>query len=540
MAEGKKIEVTMVAAGGDQAAAEIRKPEEAIQDLGEKSAAAAEDASKLNERVSQIARIQQAAAISAVANAVGTVGQNLQASSKDVEAFDADLADTMQRAGQGLEQLGGSVNLVASAFATGGPVAAALAASAVAIKSVFDAWTAGEKQAAQSAAAQKAALHEVEEATRKGTTAALARNTAFSTAEVLASLDAQLKKHQDISEEMHRQIGLARDKRQIESEVLDSNDQAQLAGEDLEEAQGSITPLAAAEKRAEIEAAARKRRREERKRIALEDSAAAANDALQKTRAAATTRETADELARRTADAETTAGDVEANARRAMGSVRPQKNGELSDNDKRFIEAMEQEVIRAKDALKILTDAEAKAKAAAVAAEAAAAAARQFAGDQNTRAQDTVSGLDAVDAADARREQTSGQARARREFNEAKKRADEKAADQARREADARGDLETEASGIGVQAGRAAGNLGAQSGFTQRLERLGAAISRKGDSKGDESNLRQMMAMIETMMGLIEKRGPDAMNDKDAQKLREMDKKLKTLEARISRARDGR
>ncbi len=580
MADGKNIEIKIAATGGDQAAAEIRKPVEASKGFGgmldgvperaeeaaeavkqvgaaavpmsehmgeaadevERLAESAEDATdksgELDENVSNIARAQKAQALAGLAGQVAQIGQKFQQAADEVEGFDAEMAATLRRTGQGLDQVAQSVTTVAMGFAMGGPLGGAVAALAATLNVLFQSWASSEQAAAKSAAAQVKALEEVNAATRVATTAALQRNTELASERTLAALDSQFAKVEKITGEMNRQVGLMRDKRRLENEVLTANDQADLAGVDLEEARGNLNPLQAAEKRSRIEAEARRRQREERKRLALEDAAAAGVEALLKTQAAEAARKAADELAAKSAAANAKATELTDYAKSEGGKIVTGAGGGISDSDREFINQIQAELTDAKNVLVQLSRATAEAEAKAQTAAKDAATARQTAGDRNTNAQATIATVDQLDAADRRRTGTAGQTLAVTRFNQAKERADAEAEKKKREDAAkaearqrAQDNLETAASGLGVDAGKAAGKLGFP-GVRAGLQRLGLAIAKDGDPTGDDAKVGEMLSMIKDLIGIAEANGKG--NNANTQELREVKKQIETLRRQAS------
>jgi hypothetical protein len=276
MADGKNIEIKIAATGGGESAAEICKVGEATQE-------ASENTNNLDDAMGKVARAQQAMAVVKLAEDAGKLAGRFREAADSVEDFDKDAAVALRDTARHIDDVSNSISSVAAGFAAGGPLGAALASLGVMIKALSDKWQESEIVALKAAANEKAATEETETAFRNATTAAQERATALKDATVLAAMDAELKKAKDITAELQRQTNLAREKRALESEVLDARDRSNLEKVGLDEASGKITPDQAAEKRDTIESGARKRDREERKRRALEDAVTAGDDAVGKT-----------------------------------------------------------------------------------------------------------------------------------------------------------------------------------------------------------------------------------------------------------------
>lgn len=416
------------------------------------------------------------------------------------------------------------------------------------LKAVGDKWQESEIIALKATATEKAALEKVEQATRNAKTAAEERATALSDGAALAAMDAELQKAKAITAEMQRQTNLAREKRQLENEVLDAKDQADMADVDLDEASGKLTKDQAAKKRADIEGAARKRDRDERKERVIEDSVNSAGEAVVKTEAAQKARNVANDLSQKTTAAEANAAGISDYTSKEIGKIVPdKKTGQLSDSDKKFVDEMKAEVTRAQNLLTELSKASKEATSAADKADKEASDARRDAGDKGTRATQTVAALDQVQSADDQRLGTQSKTRAVKTAAEKKKEADDaRRKEQERQEKarDARRDFEGYAAQIGNQAGKAAGELGARSGVVDGLKRLGTAISKPGDAKGDDKALNQIMSMVESLISHAEASGKGGDPATDSlrgleERIRKAEQRIKTAEAQIKNARNG-
>ena len=478
MADGKSIEIKIAATGGDQAAAEVRKPADA----------ASESASKLDENVSKIARAQQALALAQLAEGAAKLGQNFLDAADQVEEFDKDAAAALRDTARHVQEVGTSVSTVAAGFATGGPIGSALAALGLLVKALSDKWQEGEMVALKATASEKAAVEAVAKSTREAKTAAENRATVLSDGAALAAMDAELTKAKEITTELQRQTNLAREKRQLESEILDSKDQADLANVDLDEASGKLPKEQAAERRSGIEGAAGKRHRDERKRRAVEDSENALGEAVAKTAAAQTARKVANELSEKTTAAEANAKGVADYTSEEISQIVPnKKTGELSDSDKKFVAEMQAEVTRAQNLLTELSKASKEANAAAAKAENDAAGARRDAGDKGIRATQTISAIDQVQAADDQRRGT--QSRTRQVKAAAEKKKDEDEAKQKEPERQTK-----EAGALGMEAERMLPK-GVTEQFRKAVTKLSAGLQ-NGDQGGELKKLAELMEKL--------------------------------------------
>jgi hypothetical protein len=504
----KKIEIEVVAIGGDAAADEIGKVNnateaigeqtEAVKDLGEASAESADKAEKLEENVSNIARAQKAQAVATLAADALKLAQNFRSAADEVEEFDKDAAVALRNTAKHIEDVSNGVSTVASGFAAGGPAGAALASLGVLIQALATKWKEGEVEALKAAASEKAAMGEVEEATRNAATAAEERATAIGNAEILGAMDAELSKAREITAELQRQTTLSREKRALENELLDARDRSNLEKVGLDEASGKITPDHAAEKRDAIESGARKRDREERKRRALEDAILAGEDATAKTSAAGKAKAAANALGGQRDAADKSATDLANYVADEISQMIPDKEtGKLSDSDKKFVAEMEANLARAKNLLEQLDKAVKEATAAAAKAEEDAADARTKAGDKTTTARETVITIDAVQVEDDSRLDTRAKTRG---VKTAQKQAEEEQARKRKEESQRQRDEESAIRREGSEAkiGRDAVKL-LPSGVLPEFRKAVEGVSKRlqdGDQGGEIEQLTQLLQSL--------------------------------------------
>jgi hypothetical protein len=392
MATGKNIEIKIAAIGGDQAADQFGKASDA--------------ASEMEENVSKISRVQQAQAVSQLAVEVGKVGVVFQEVARDVEAFDAELAETLRNAGKGIETVSSGLSAVAMGFAVGGPIGAAAGALTVVISEVGKAWIASETAAAKAAGTQTKLFHEQQDAAREARQEIEAKNEAAANASVLVAIKSETEAAREYTSELQRQVALAREKRRLESEVLDAQDRSQLAQVDLDETTGKLSGAEAAEKRAEIEAASRKRARDERKRQAAEDAVAAKAQADAESKAAQETARQAAELAAKKEEAASKTSELETFLEKEKPKMVRNKEGNFSPYDQRFLDQINDEIKQAKQLLADLEKASAEANETAADASKKSEISSRGAVDAAGRAVQTVQAVDAVQSEDDKRRST--------------------------------------------------------------------------------------------------------------------------------------
>jgi hypothetical protein len=269
-----------------EAAAELEQGLEAIREkvaeVTEETEAAAEQSSDLDENVRQITRAQKAQALAQIAGEVGKIANRFREAAAEVEEFDQAAAASMRQTADRIEKVTGAVSTLALGFAVGGPLGAGVAALGLSINALLDAFQAAEVAAIKSAAAQKQAMEDAAEATRKASAAEKERQSLFASLDIVTTMERELAGIQNANSELERQVSLLRTKRGLENEVLQAQDRANLAEVDRAEATGKMTPAEADAQRVTIEAAARKRVRDQRKQEAVEDARLAAVQAKQK------------------------------------------------------------------------------------------------------------------------------------------------------------------------------------------------------------------------------------------------------------------
>jgi hypothetical protein len=158
---GKNIEVRIAATGGDQAAEEVSKVENAVESMGDASG----DASA---KVSEIADRMRAQAIAELGTAFQSVAGFVRESAAAFAEADPEISRTLSNAAEGLETMASAATLAAQGFAVGGPLGGAIGAMAGTalpeLKSAMDdalkAMTAAS-EAANNAAAMEAKHQEV-------------------------------------------------------------------------------------------------------------------------------------------------------------------------------------------------------------------------------------------------------------------------------------------------------------------------------------------------------------------------------------------
>lgn len=527
----------------------LKEEARAIRDIGEASEEAAGKSGKLDENVERIARTQKAQAVAGFADKIADLGRGFQQAADDVEKFDRATAETLRNVGSRLSQVGNSVAVVAAAFAVGGPIGAAVASLGVFVKSVMDRIMSEWANAGRELEAAKGKLREIQQAEREAKTAADDRSTAIASATITTALEKELEYHQKITEEWKRQIQLKRELRRLDDEVLDEQDQKDLAEVDYDEASGVLTPGQAADKRAEIEGAARKRARDERKRQAFEDAQEAAAVAINAQKVANDTANGATDLAGKSASAQTAADDARGKAAAELSKMKKDKNGDYSDDDRKRAADLAEELERANNKQKAFAEAAEKAQEEAKKAAKAAADAIRDARDKGTIANKTETSLDAAQGLDDDRTVMSGRTRTQEQLKETRKRAaekkaanDKKAADAAkkkkaaddRREA-TQSDVDTDGPSLGKDAADAARGLGARGGISSGLTKLGSAIGKRGNAQQDAADLATMRETIDKLLSIVE--GQQKGKSEDAQKLRETVRKVAALEKKLKNSR---
>jgi hypothetical protein len=169
----KNIEIRMIATGAAQAAAEVRKSEEAISDLNEATQAASKNAKQLDENVSDIARVATAKAVGDLADMAGQLGSKFVETAQHVEGFDQELANTLRNAGAGIQKVSSGVESMAAGFAVGGPLGAGLAGIGVLIGEAVNAWAEMEQAQANAEESGRRAIEMAEKLARARATYAL-------------------------------------------------------------------------------------------------------------------------------------------------------------------------------------------------------------------------------------------------------------------------------------------------------------------------------------------------------------------------------
>jgi hypothetical protein len=174
MAEGKNIAIKIAATGGDQAAAEVRKVEQAAKELttntppastgfggmldklpeqaakaekkvedldqvvedlvknmekvSEETKEIGKQADEANPKLDKIANIQRAQVAAQIAAGLGKVGESVREAAEKFKAADPEFSKTLGNAAVGLETMASAAGLAAQGFAVGGPLGGAIGA----------------------------------------------------------------------------------------------------------------------------------------------------------------------------------------------------------------------------------------------------------------------------------------------------------------------------------------------------------------------------------------------------------------------------
>lgn len=374
-----------------------------LKEVAQSGDEANEQGAELDENVNNIARAQKAQALAGLATAVGEIGAKFKEAADEVEEFDAEAAASLRKTGERIEEVTGAVTALALGFAVGGPIGAAVAGLALSVNVLVNVFKETEVAAIRAGAAQSAAMQKVQEATRNATAAETERKAALAAGEVLGALSAELEGLKGVTAELQTQLDLVRERRELENEVLQAEDEADIAEVDEEEASGKITPKEAAEKRAEIEAGAKKRARETRKTEAIEDANLAIKDAQVKITAQETAQVAYDKAEGMRQDADKAAtGLAEYAGKEIPKMVRNPDTGELSETDSKFAADIGKEIETARNVLKITTGAANDAKATLDTAKQETTGANANAESKTTRAKDIVDSVNRIGEADTR------------------------------------------------------------------------------------------------------------------------------------------
>ena len=390
-AEAQAAAMAKVVEVEEEMVAGLEELKTATEEYAEAADEATTNTGQLDENVGKIARAQKAAAVADLAQKVGLIGDKFKEAAREVRQFDEETADRLENTGDQIQRVTGAVSQLALGFAVGGPIGAGVAALAILVGSLTELFMEQEIAAAQAAAKQREALLEVEQAVRSAKAAEDERRAAMESDAVLRSLNAELSALEKITVERRVQSGLAREKRRLENEVLQAEDQAALAEIDRDEAAGKITGPEAETKRADIEAAARKRARETRKGEALEEARLADEEAKAKADAAAKARAAADEIARQQ--------EQEFDKAKGLTDYFEKEQGMMVPGDPANAKFLDDIGAEMETARKILADLEAKRQEAEKTAAAAAAESESASGTADAKRESAGAIVSAVDRA---------------------------------------------------------------------------------------------------------------------------------------------
>lgn len=518
----KDITIGLKTAGGDQAAGEVGKLTTAVDQANESFGEGSTAASEMEENVSKISRVQQAQAVSQLASHVGKIGESFRKVADDVEGFDKELAATLRNAGQGLETVASGLSTVAMGFAVGGPLGAAAGALTVVISEVGKAWIESETASAKALQAQTLALQKQFDAARETKQEIEARNEEISNAEVLTAINNATEAAREHTTELQRQVSLLREKRQLESEVLDAQDRTDLAQVDLDQELGNLTGPEAAEKRASIEAAARKRVRDERKRQAEEDAAIAKKQAQEDFKAAQETARQANDLFMKKEEAKSSASDLEAYLSQEKTKMPMDEDGKLNPEDQRFLDRINDELEHAKEMLAKLEAASSKAEAAVPDAFKKAATSQRGATETADRARQIAETVDTVQSEDDKRQSTIRQTRTEEQKRKSEQEADRKAKEAVREQER----QEVERLRAQSQVGRDAVSMIPKDASNKARAAVEAAAAKLQD--GDQGGeMDRILSLVESMARYIEKtQGKDSAK---AIKIAQLEARIKNL-----------
>ena len=399
-------------AASDELFVGLEKISEGLEDIAESGDEANAEGTELDENINNIARSQKAQSLAMLASEVGKIGAKFKEAADEVEEFDKEAAASLRKTGERVEEVTGAVSALALGFAVGGPVGAAVAGLALSVGVLVEVFKDTEVAAIRAAAVQREAMRRVEESVRQATAAEAERKAVFETGNVLGALSAELEGMRTITTELETQLALVKERRRLENEALQADDQAALAKVDEEEAGGKITAAQAAEKRAKIEAEARKRARETRKQEAIEDANLAISDAKVKMEAQEQAQGAFDKLEAMRQDADKKATGLAEYADKEIPKMVPNpETGELSETDKKFSADIAREIETARKVLEITSAAAAGAKSTLDTAKRETATAQSNVDSKTTRAKDVVATVDRIGEADTRTQESRARVR---------------------------------------------------------------------------------------------------------------------------------
>ncbi|MEP2776793.1 MAG: hypothetical protein ABJQ29_11400 [Luteolibacter sp.] len=284
--EAQAAAMEKAAAASKELEAGLAEISEELDEIADSSEEANEQGRELDENVKNIARVQKAQAVADLARQVGEIGNKFREAAAEVEDFDKEAAASMRATADRIDQVSSAVSTLAMGFAVGGPVGAGVAALALGVKALVDAFKDSEVAVIKAGAVQRKAMEEAADAARKAAVEAADRARELKSDEIENAIRRQNSALEEGLDTLRNQVGEARKRRQEEEEVLKSKDKLEFAKIDKAEASGEIDSEEAAKQRINVEQGAIDRARDERKRQAAIE-AAAAEQAAQKEKAAA-------------------------------------------------------------------------------------------------------------------------------------------------------------------------------------------------------------------------------------------------------------
>lgn len=498
---------------------------EEVKDIEQATEQANEQGGELDENVRKITRAERGRALADLANHVGLIGQKFKEVAAEMEEFDAEAARSLRDTGENIEKTTTAISQLALGFAVGGPLGAGLAGITILVTDLMALFGEMELAAAQAAAREKQARLEVEQQIRTTAAAERERQAEMESGAVLRALAEELSALEKITNERRIQSGLAREKRRLENEVLQAEDQARLAEIDEAQATGKLTAPEAEAQRAEIEASARKRARETRKEDAQADAKQAEDEAKDAEEIALQKRAAANQFARKQAE--------EAARLREL-----QKEGEsaaitFDPNNPVSVKRAEDNLADRASSRKILEGLNKKREEAEAAARAAEEANATAARDAEAKRESAGAVVSAVDLAGAAQERGIGARRRAQEAREAERlrvqreRDDAKAARERDRDIPRRADLAgEEGAAVGRTDTALEGSRGSR--FFPPVEKARKAL--EDGATGDE--YKQLGAELESFVAALT--NIDAKKKADisalARQFRDLGERVKRLE----------
>lgn len=534
---GTDVEVRLTAIGGDQAAAEIQKPADALE-----------------ESVRDIRRAQEGRALAEFAGQIGEIGEKFQEVSKSVEVFDAELAAKLRNTGENISAVSGVAQSAALGFATGGPVGAAIGGLGSMLGGLVQSYVQAGQAAVESAAESARAFGGL---TDKLAGVEAAKN-ALNFEAFVTGLRSEEAAIQDQNEALQRNRTLLEAKLAAEAKLASAKAQTEMAKID---ADPTLSNAEKVERKAEI------RENLERERAAAgvakqaRDVAAAEKAAQDKAAAAARAAEDAKAVAQRAEERETERKELEqserartsakealpgASAKAATATRKaellrrvpfltgPQEEADVAqarlEELRNQANRNPQNEVRLKE-LRVSAAAE-KAAAEKASAEAARLAEEARKADLDAANQRKIFGETAPLAVQTYQEESGGRAATTRaavdaarsrQAEQQRQLADQqrKEAEQAQRQDQA---LQSDAAGLAQRAAQLV-PAGATDAFRRQVDRAAAGLQ-DGDQGGE---LKTLLDLISRLADATEKRRDSSSTD-----IRKIEQKIKVLEGQVS------